>query len=104
MFGVPASELVFWRNDTCTVRVSFDDTGALVFYGDESAGMGDEGHNYEYWVTVPPHQFDLLRRALAAGPDAAVVDLVCANADEIMARGERSWLDDHGIERGFSTY
>jgi hypothetical protein len=51
MFGVPASERVFWRNDTCTVRVSYD---------------GD--------------------------------------ADEVMARGERSWLDDHGIERGFSSH
>jgi hypothetical protein len=57
MFGVPATERVFWRNGTCTVRVSYDDTGALVFY-----------------------------------------------LDEIMARGERSWLDDHGIERGFITY
>jgi hypothetical protein len=39
-------------------------------------------------------------------PNASVdvVDLVCAHADEIMARGERTWLDDHGIERGFSTY
>jgi hypothetical protein len=66
MFGVPATERVFWCNDSCTVRVSYDDTGALVFYGDKSAYMAD--------------------------------------ADEIMARGERSWLDDHGIERGFSSY
>jgi hypothetical protein len=43
MFCVPASERVLWRNDTCTVRVSYDDTGALVFYGDESAYMGNEG-------------------------------------------------------------
>ena len=50
------------------VRVSYDDSGALVFYGDQSAYMGDEGHNYEYWVTVPPHQFELLRRALARRP------------------------------------
>jgi hypothetical protein len=70
MFGVPATERVFWCNDTCTVRVSYDDTGALVFYGNGSAYMGDEGHNYEYWVTVPPHQFSALRRALAAGTDA----------------------------------
>jgi hypothetical protein len=44
------------------VRVSYDDTGALVFYGDESAYMGEPGVSYEYWVTVPPHQFDPLRR------------------------------------------
>jgi hypothetical protein len=43
------------------VRVSYDDTAALVSYGDESAYTGDEGS------------------------------------------GERTWLDDHGIERGFSS-
>jgi hypothetical protein len=39
-----------------------------------------------------------------AGPDADVLDPVCAHVDEIIARGERSWLDDHGIERGFTSY
>jgi hypothetical protein len=29
---------------------------------------------------------------------------VSAHADEIMVRGERSWLDAHGIERGFSSH
>ncbi len=46
--------------------VGYDDDGALVFNGDESAYMGEPGVSYEYWVTVPPHQFDALRRALAA--------------------------------------
>ena len=92
---MPPIERVFWRSDSppqaggapSTVRVSYDDTGAPVFYGDESAYMGDKGHNYEY-----------------AGPDADVLDPVCAHVDEIIARGERSWLDDHGIERGFTSY
>jgi hypothetical protein len=53
--------------------------------------------------SVAPDQFDKLRGALAADRAVDVVDLVCAHGDEIMARGERSWLDDHGIERGFST-
>ena len=48
------------------VWVGYDDDGALVFNGDESAYMGEPGVSYEYWVTVPPHQFDALRRALAA--------------------------------------
>ena len=59
---------------------------------------------FEYSITVAPDQFDRLRRALAADGPVDVLDLVCAHADEIMARGERSWLDDHGIERGFSSY
>jgi hypothetical protein len=52
----------------------------------------------------PPISFGKLRGALDADSAVDMVDLVCAHANEIMARGERSWLDDHGIERGFSTY
>jgi hypothetical protein len=37
------------------------------------------------------------------GLDRAYLDgYECAHVDEIMARGERAWLDDHGIERDFS--
>jgi hypothetical protein len=100
MFGVPAAERVFWRSDSSTVWVSYGDGGALVVNGEDRHYLD----GYEYSVTVAPDQFDKLRRALAAEGAADVVDLVCAHADEIMARGERSWLDDHGIERGFSTY
>ena len=50
MFGVPAAERGFWRSRCCTIWVSYDVGGALVF------------------------------------------------------NGERSWHDDHGIERGFSSY
>jgi hypothetical protein len=39
-----------------------------------------------------------------ADPAADVVDLVSAHSDEIMARGERTWLDDQGIERSFHSY
>ena len=60
--------------------VGYDDGGALVFNGDERAYLGEPGSSYEYWVTVPPH------------------------VGEIMARGARTWLDDHGIERGFRSY
>ncbi|MDT5014998.1 MAG: hypothetical protein QOD39_1158 [Mycobacterium sp.] len=101
---MPASERVFWRNATCTVWVGYNDAGALQFYGDESAYMGDAGHNYEYWITVSSDQFDKLRAALDADPSAEVVDLVCIHVDEIMKLGERSWLDHHGIERGFRSY
>jgi hypothetical protein len=100
MFGVPAAERVFWRSDSCTVWVSNGDVGALVFNGDDRQYLD----GYEYSITVAPDQFDKLRSALAADRAVGVVDMVYAHADEIMARGERSWLDDHGIERGFSSY
>jgi hypothetical protein len=100
MCAVPAAERVFWRSESCTVWVSYHDGGGLVFSGEDRQYLD----GYEYTITVAPDQFGKLRRALAANGSADVVDLVCANAEEIMARGERSWLDDHGIERGFSSY
>lgn len=72
-----------------------------MFSGEDSAYLGEPGLSYEYWVTVPPDQFPKVRQTLAADPGADVVDLVCSHVEEIMARGERSWLDDHGIDRGF---
>jgi hypothetical protein len=64
MFGVPATERVFWRDDTCTVRVSYDDPGALVFYGDYRHYLD----GYEYAVSVVPDQFDKRRAELARRP------------------------------------
>jgi hypothetical protein len=98
MFCVPATERVFWRTDTSTVSVGYDDDGALVFNGLDRAYLD----GYEYAVTVAPDQFANLRRVLGADSGADVLDLVCAHVDEIMARGERTWLDDHGIKRAFS--
>jgi hypothetical protein len=99
MFCVPATERVFWRTANCTVWVGYDDAGALVFSGEDRQHLD----GYEYAVTVAPDQLDALRRVF--GADAAdVVDLVCAHADEIMARGERTWLDEQGIERSFRSY
>ncbi|SEH51824.1 hypothetical protein SAMN04489835_0864 [Mycolicibacterium rutilum] len=95
-----ADERRFWRTDTCSVWVGYDDDGALVFTGEDSGHLD----GYEYEVTVGADQFDELRRALGADPAADVVDLVCRHAEEIMARGERTWLHDRGIERGFRSY
>jgi len=101
---VPPAKRVFWRNDTCVVWVGYNDAGELEFYGDEDAFMGDDGHNYQYWITVAPDQFDKLRATLDADPATDVVDRVCGHVAQIMSRGERSWLDHHGIERGFHCF
>jgi hypothetical protein len=97
---VPATERVFWRSDTCTVWIDYDEAGDLVFDGYDREYLD----GYEYRITVAPAQFDSLRRALGAEPGVDMVDLVCAHVDEIMAVGERSWLDNHGIECGFLSY
>jgi hypothetical protein len=97
---VPADERVFWRTEGCAVWLGRADGGELVFNG------WDRGYldGYEYSITVEPDQFDKLRAALGAEPAADVVDLVCAHVEKIMARGERSWLQDRGIECGFVSY
>jgi hypothetical protein len=97
MICVPATERVFWRSQTCTVWVRYDAAGALVFSGLDRRHLD----GYEYDVTVAPDQFDALRRALGADPATDVVELVCAHVGEIMARGERTWLDEHGIRSEF---
>ena len=101
---VTTDDRVFWRSDTCCVWVGFDDDGALVFGGQELAYLGEAGRSYEYWVTVPPAQFDRLRTALRAGNGEDLLDLVCAHVDDIMVHGERSFLDRQGIEYTFSSY
>src|SRR4051794_31129782 len=100
MFCVPAAERVFWRSETCTVWVGYDDTGALVFNGADRHYLD----GYEYTITVAPDQFDRLRRVFGAEPDADVGELVSACAGDIMARGERTWLNEHGIQCAFSCY
>lgn len=103
MRGMSAGQRVFWRSSTCTVwvgREGADGSGALVFSGQDTAHLD----GYEYSITVPADQFAALRRALGAGPTADVVELVCRHVDTIMARGERAWLDDHGIDRQFTSY
>jgi hypothetical protein len=104
MSGMTGDEHLIWRSGSCRAWVGYDGDGALVFSGEDSAYLGEPGHTYEYWVTVAPDQFPAVRRALGADASADVVDLVCSRADEIMVRGERSWLDDHGIERDFSCH
>jgi hypothetical protein len=97
---VPAAERVFWRTDTATVWVGYADGGELVFTGWDRVHLD----GYEYQITVAADQFDKIRAALSAEPAADVLDLVCTHVEAIMARGERSWLADRGIECGFVSY
>jgi hypothetical protein len=100
MRRMSADERLFWRSGPASVWVGYDSEGRLVFSGEDRAHLD----GYEYTVTVAPDQFTKLRGALGADPAADVVDLVCEHVDAIMARGERTWLDDQGIERDFQAY
>ncbi|HET6732498.1 hypothetical protein [Mycobacterium sp.] len=93
-----ADERVFWRSDSCCVWVGYDDGGRLVFNGVDREHLD----GYEYSIAVAPDQFDKLRGAFDADAAVDVVDLVCEHVDDIMSRGERTWLDERGIENAFN--
>jgi hypothetical protein len=95
---MPAGERVFWRSDTCSVWVGYDEDGRLVFNGEDREYLD----GYEYFITVTPDQFDKLRLAFGADTAVDVVDLVCEHVGDIMSSGERTWLDEQGIENVFN--
>jgi hypothetical protein len=95
-----ADERVFWRSESCCVWVGYDDAGRLVFNGVDREHLDD----YEYSIAVAPDQFDKLRIVFGADAAVDVVHLVCEHVDDIMSRGERTWLDERGIENVFSCY
>jgi hypothetical protein len=66
--------------------------------------VGHDEAAYEYFIPSPRISFEKLRLGFRADPTADVVDLESDHVDDIMARAGRTWLDDHGIERGFTSY
>lgn len=96
--GQPERE--FWRSTSCTVWVTHDLNGALVFAGHDRAHLG----GYEYHVSVEAVDFPVLRAALGVGPDADVMDAVCAAVADIMAVGERAWLQARGVPCELQTW
>jgi hypothetical protein len=91
------SEL-FWRSESCVVMVGYTADGSLEFHGDDVRAFGTPGHGYEYFITVDAGQFAALRRALDVDDDADVLRAVVARVDDVMAVGESSWLERHGVE------
>lgn len=75
-----------------------------MFSGQDLAQSGDDSHEYEYFITVPPERFDQLRQALGVGREADVLEAVCDRVDDIMPRGEATWLTEHGIEYEFASW
>ena len=97
------SEL-FWRSESCVVMVCYPADGSLEFHGDDVSAFGTPGHAYEYYVTVAPEQFAALRRALDVDDEADVLRAVLARVDDVMAVGESSWLQRHGVEHARNVW
>ena len=93
---------VFIKRGTCKVWIEMVD-GSVRLSGQDLGGfLGFD--EYEYWITVQSSDFPRIRDALGATPDADVVDLLCANADMIYSRGERTWFESIGTTPEFFSY
>ncbi len=93
---------IFREHGGCCVWISITDEGELELSGQDLGGTGGTSE-YEYWITVGPDDFHIIRNALGAQPDADIVDLMCSHSRTIFEAGERAWLESLGIAVDFSN-
>ena len=74
-----------------TVRISGQDFGHPLF------------EEYEYWITVWSGDVAALVAALGGVDGDDVLELLGQQAEEIVRKEEKTWLEDHGIVPGFSN-
>jgi hypothetical protein len=76
--------------------------GALRFSGHDLRPPSAFGDEYEYWITVPPQELPALAAELGVDDHhAALVAALGERAEEIVGRGERTWLTERGIKIEF---
>ncbi|MBF4770473.1 hypothetical protein ISU10_22090 [Nocardioides agariphilus] len=92
-----------WRRDRLFVEAVLEDDGDLVFEGQDLNGWLGYAE-YEYWVTAPAALVPRVVAALGGSPGDDVLGLIAAHAEEIVGRGESTWLKSLGIEPGISTH
>ena len=92
-----------WRRDRLFVEAVLTDDGDLVFEGQDLNGWLGYAE-YEYWVTAPAAVVPQVITALGGAPGDDVLALVAEHAEEIVRRGESTWLRALGIEPGISTH
>ena len=92
-----------WRRDRLFVEAVITDDGDLVFEGQDLNGWLGYAE-YEYWVTAPAALVPRVVSALGGSPGDDVLDLLADNAEEIVRRGESTWLRSLGIEPDLSTH
>ncbi len=86
-----------WSRNRLSVDAVLTESGDLVFEGQDLNGwLGSE--EYEYWVTAPAALVPRVVAALGGSPGDDVLELLVAHADEIVMRGESTWLRSLGID------
>lgn len=89
-----------WSKNGLYVDATLQDSGALVFNGQHLR----HGWEYEYSLTVRPDAVPVVVAALGGEPGVDVLALLRANAEFIVRRGEKSWLDSIGITPEFWSH
>jgi len=80
-----------------SVGFNYQHTSYDTFEGQDLNGwLGSE--EYEYWVTAPAALVPRVVEALGGSPGDDVLDLLADHADEIVLRGESTWLRSLGID------
>ncbi len=92
-----------WRRDRLFVQAVVTDDGDLVFEGQDLNGWLGYAE-YEYWVTAPAAVVPRVVAALGGEPGEDVLALLADHAEEIVMRGESTWLRSLGIDPAIETH
>ena len=92
-----------WSQNRLYVDAVLTSAGDLVFEGQDLNGWLGYAE-YEYWVTAPAALVPRVVAALGGSPGDDVLALLFAHADEIVMRGESTWLRSLGIDPAIDTH
>jgi hypothetical protein len=89
----------FWKTDTLTVELDYDDE-TVTFSGLDTGGWSGTSE-YEYSVSVKVAD---LRAALGVDDAGDLGEVLCARAEEVIQAGESRWLTALGLEPSVRTW
>jgi hypothetical protein len=92
-----------WHRDRLYVVAVLEDDGDLVFEGQDLNGWLGSAE-YEYWVRCPAADVPRVVAALGGAPGDDVLTLLVEHADELVRRGESTWLRSIGITPDIDTH
>jgi hypothetical protein len=92
-----------WQRDRLYVVAVLEEDGDLVFEGQDLNGWLGSAE-YEYWVRCPAADVPRVVAALGGAPGDDVLTLLVEHADELVMRGESTWLRSIGITPDIDTH
>lgn len=87
--------------DGLLVQARWGDTGDLVITGQDLGKLPWGAREYEYGIAVPAGAVPVVIGALGGAADDDVLELLAAQGEVIVARGELAWLKEIGAEPEF---